>query len=133
MTLTLIGAGERVGLRASLAIAPVRVRGPMRSRAFLSGLHDRLRPPTYLEVGVGRGGSLALARSAAIGIDPDYDLNVELGPETTLFKETSDEYFARPDPLEPIGGGAVSLAFIHGLPPLQYAFRDFINIERHAE
>jgi hypothetical protein len=82
---------------------------------------------------VGRGGSLALARSAAIGIDPDYDLNVELGPETTLFKETSDEYFARPDPLEPIGGRAVSLAFIDGLHLVEYALRDFINIERHAE
>src|SRR5919198_251032 len=124
MTLTLIGAGERVGLRASLAIAPARVPAPMRYRAFLSGLHDRLQPPTYLEVGVGRGGSLALARSAAIGIDPDYDLNVELGPETTLFKEPSDGYSARPDPLEPIGGRAVSLAFIDGLHLVEYALRD---------
>ncbi|HKR98653.1 MAG TPA: class I SAM-dependent methyltransferase [Candidatus Dormibacteraeota bacterium] len=105
----------------------------MRYRPFLSGLHERIEPPTYLEVGVRKGGSLALARSPAIGIDPDIELNIELGPETTLFEETSDEYFARPNPLEPIGGRPVGMAFIDGMHLVEYALRDFINIERHSE
>jgi hypothetical protein len=105
----------------------------MRYRRFLSGLHERLEPPTYLEVGVRRGGSLALARPPAVGIDPDYDLNVELSDRVVLFRETSDEYFSRPDPLQPFDGRPVSLAFIDGMHLAEYALRDFINIERHVD
>jgi hypothetical protein len=104
----------------------------MRYRQFLSGLHDRLEPPAYLEVGVRGGGSLTLARAPAVGIDPDYDLKFELAAGVALFRETSDEYFARPDPLEPLGGRPVSLAFIDGMHLAEYALRDFINIERNA-
>jgi methyltransferase family protein len=105
----------------------------MRYRDFLRGLHERLEPPAYLEVGVRGGGSLALARPPAVGIDPDYDLRFEIAEGVALFRETSDEYFARPDPLEPLGGRPVSLAFIDGMHLAEHALRDFINIERHAD
>jgi hypothetical protein len=104
----------------------------MRYRSFLRGLHERLEPPAYLEVGVRGGGSLTLARPPAVGIDPDYDLRFEISSGVALFRETSDEYFARPDPLEPLGGRPVSLAFIDGMHLAEYALRDFINIERNA-
>jgi hypothetical protein len=104
----------------------------MRYRQFLRQLHERLAPPTYLEVGVRAGRSLELARPPAVGIDPDYDLAVELEPGVELFRETSDDYFSRPDPLAPFGGRPVALAFIDGMHHVEYALRDFINVERNA-
>ena len=107
----------------------------MRYLKFLAGVHAVLAPPTYLEIGVRRGNSLALARARSIGIDPDYDLKPEhlsLGAESALFRETSDDYFARKDPLEPFGGRPISLAFIDGMHLVEFALRDFINVERHA-
>ena len=47
-----------------------------------------------------------------------------------LFRTTSDEYFARPDPLAPLGGLPFDLAFIDGLHLFEFALRDFINAER---
>jgi hypothetical protein len=99
---------------------------------FLDRVHRLLRPPTYLEIGVRHGHSLALARCRSVGIDPAYRLRVPLGADSTLFRERSDEYFARPDPLEPFGGRWISLAFIDGMHLLEYALRDFINVERHT-
>ena len=100
---------------------------------FLQRVHELLEPPAYLEIGVRHGDSLALARGPAIGIDPAYELRVELAPEAVLFRETSDEYFDRPDPLEPFGGRPASLAFIDGMHLVEFALRDFINVERHSE
>jgi hypothetical protein len=102
---------------------------------FLAGVHAVLDPPTYLEVGVRRGNSLALARARSIGIDPDYDLkprHLQLETESALFRETSDDYFARRDPLAPFGGLPITLAFIDGMHLMEFALRDFINVERHA-
>src|SRR4051812_8658286 len=70
---------------------------------FLRGLHQALAPPTYLEVGVRNGRSLALAECRAVGIDPAYNLKATLGPKATLYRETSDEYFDRPEPLKAFG------------------------------
>jgi hypothetical protein len=57
----------------------------------------------------------------------------ELSDRVTLFEETSDAYFERERPLEPLGGAPVSLAFIVGMHLAEYALRDFMNIERHAD
>jgi hypothetical protein len=100
---------------------------------FLAGLHERLAPPTYLEIGVRHGDSLALARGAAIGIDPDFELQVQLREDVMLFRETSDEYFDRGDPLAPFAGRRVALAFIDGMHLAEFVVRDFANVERHAE
>jgi hypothetical protein len=51
---------------------------------------------------------------------------------TALFRETSDEYFDRADPLEPLGGRPVSFAFIDGMHLVEFALRDFINVERNS-
>jgi hypothetical protein len=99
---------------------------------FLAALHERLAPPAYLEIGIRHGDSLALARGRAVGIDPQFELRTELGPEVALFRETSDEYFARKDPLEPFGGEPVALAFIDGMHLAEFVVRDFANVERHS-
>ena len=109
----------------------------MRYLNFLQRVHEVLEPPTYLEIGIRHGDSLALARSASVGVDPAYEIRPELADElpadTALFRETSDEYFDRPDPLAPLGGLPAGLAFIDGLHLVEYALLDFINVERHAQ
>lgn len=95
-------------------------------QSALAQIHARFAPRVYLEVGVRRGHSLRLSRARrSIGIDPEYDPNARaLGAE--LHRMTSDEYFARNAP--PL----VDLAFIDGMHLVEYALRDFINVERHC-
>ncbi|MDN5766687.1 MAG: class I SAM-dependent methyltransferase [Humibacillus sp.] len=96
---------------------------------FLRALHDQLQPRTYVEVGVREGGSLSLSRVPSIGIDPAFSINRELAAPCHVFRTTSDEYFARPQPLAPFGKEPIDLAFIDGMHLSEFALRDFINIE----
>jgi hypothetical protein len=100
---------------------------------FLRGVHEKLEPPTYLEIGVRHGHSLALSRARTVGVDPDYELREEPQIEPALFEQTSDDFFAGPDPLEHFGGQPPALAFIDGMHLAEYALRDFINVERHSD
>jgi hypothetical protein len=95
-------------------------------------VHEVLEPPTYLEIGIRHGDSLTLARAPSVGIDPAYRLRTALPEGTALYRETSDEYFDRPEPLAALGGRPLGLAFIDGMHLVEYALRDFINVERHA-
>jgi hypothetical protein len=97
---------------------------------FLRGLHDAVAPSTYLEIGIRHGDSLALARCAAVGIDPEFTLHAELDPSVSLFTESSDEYFERAQPLKPLGDRPIDLAFIDGMHLAEFALRDFANVER---
>jgi hypothetical protein len=97
---------------------------------FLRRLHEGLEPATYLEIGIRNGDSLALARCRAVGIDPEFELRAELGADTTVFRESSDEYFERHTPLKPLGGRRIDLAFIDGMHLSEFALRDFMNVER---
>ncbi len=99
---------------------------------FLRAAHEVLEPPTYLEIGVRNGASLALARSSSVGIDPAYRLLTVPPPDTKLFRETSDAYFERPDPLVTLAGRPVAFSFIDGMHLSEFALRDFVNVERHA-
>jgi methyltransferase family protein len=99
---------------------------------FLGRVHELLEPPTYLEIGVRHGDSLALARTVSVGIDPEFNLRVELPDSVTLFEEPSDDYFARPEPLAPFGGRPIGLSFIDGLHWSEFALRDFVNVEQHS-
>jgi hypothetical protein len=78
------------------------------------------------------GGSLAQSHCRSIAIDPAFAITVELDADVALFRTTSDEYFARPEPLAPTGGQAIDLAFIDGLHLFEFALRDFIHVEQHA-
>ena len=99
---------------------------------FLARTHERLAPPNYLEIGIRFGNSLELARSPSIGIDPAYELRTKVRDDAVLFRETSDDYFARDDAMEPFGGTPATLSFIDGMHLAEYALRDFVNVERHS-
>jgi hypothetical protein len=99
---------------------------------FLRRSHEVLDPPTYLEIGVRNGDSLALSRSTAVGIDPSYRVLTAPPPDTKLFRQTSDDYFAREQPLLTFEGRPISFSFIDGMHLAEFALRDFVNVERHA-
>ena len=105
---------------------------PIHTHELLAGLHEALSPETYLEIGVAKGQSLSLARAPAIAIDPEPRLKQPVPASIALFEETSDAYFDRPRPLEPLDGRPPSLALIDGMHLVDYVLRDFINVERHA-
>jgi hypothetical protein len=117
---------------------------------FMRALHRAMEPTTYLEIGVNDGRSLALSRVPSIAVDPAFKVTEPLRCDLDLVKATSDEFFATPDPLahfrdrldpataaperpdsrhdEPV----IDLAFIDGMHLLEFALRDFMNVERHA-
>jgi SAM-dependent methyltransferase len=99
---------------------------------FLSRLHARLEPGSYLEIGVRRGASLALAACPAVGVDPFPRLEgVELPSSTRIVQSTSDDFFELH--ADAMTAAPVELAFIDGMHLFEYALRDFMNIERRAE
>jgi hypothetical protein len=97
---------------------------------LLSGLHQTFAPRTYLEIGVNRGHSLGLSRTRTIGIDPDFRIRVDIECDLKLVKATSDDFFARPNPIDWFPAGVIDLAFIDGMHLFEFALRDFINVER---
>ncbi|HEY7052309.1 MAG TPA: class I SAM-dependent methyltransferase [Mycobacterium sp.] len=99
---------------------------------FLRAVHDLIEPETYIEIGVDNGNSMSQSRCLSVGIDPAFAINKELRCDVRLYRTTGDEYFSRPDPLEPTGGRPFDLAFIDGLHLFEFALRDFINVERHC-
>lgn len=120
---------------------------------FLKRLHALARPRNYLEIGVDLGKSLALSRVPSIGVDPSFKITSQLRCDLQLVKATSDDFFARPDPIHHLrsgrnplrnlrrgrpmfshylGGTSVDLAYIDGLHLAEFALRDFMNIERFA-
>ncbi len=98
--------------------------------SVLGQFHAILAPELYLEIGVRNGGSLALARGRAVGVDPAFQITEPLTAETRLLRMTSDEFFGSnaAEVLTP----APDLCFIDGMHLFEYALRDFINIERQA-
>ncbi|MGG7509592.1 class I SAM-dependent methyltransferase [Plantibacter sp. YIM 135249] len=109
----------------------VRFTPPQMTRhQFLEGLHSLIQPRTYLEIGVNDGRSLALSRAKSIGIDPEFGILTELECDLQLARTTSDEFFARADPLRHFGGLPIDLAFIDGMHLAEFAYRDFVNVER---
>lgn len=97
---------------------------------FLEGMHERLRPRTYLEIGVRRGHSLALARCRSIGIDPVLQVDQPISRRARLIEATSDAYFARLGDAKPFGRRPIDFAFVDGMHLCEFALRDFAYIER---
>ena len=97
---------------------------------FLSGLHRVLRPRTYLEIGVAEGFGLELSACTTIGVDPEPRLSRTLPAAFELVRETSDEFFARDDPLRAFAGIPPDLVFIDGMHLAEFALRDLIGVER---
>lgn len=95
----------------------------------LAAIHRRLRPRTYLEIGVFSGRSLALAgpETLAVGIDPKPELTEKLAAGTRVFEETSDCFFAARDLAEVFAGMKLDLVFIDGMHLFEFALRDFAH------
>ena len=112
-------------------LAQLRLPGPHKAE-LLSSIHNWLRPRTYVEVGVAEGHSLLLASpgTRAIGIDPAPAVTRPLPPETTVYSETSDAFFAQRDVRALLGGLPIELGFIDGMHLFEFALRDFMNLER---
>jgi hypothetical protein len=124
------------GFFASMYSSLKHVRRIRRSPYYgvLSRIHGRLKPRTYVEIGVNCGDALMLARKAdiAIGIDPAPTIRVVLPPVARLYKTTSDAFFADYDLKAELGQKPVDLAFIDGMHLFEFALRDFVNIERYC-
>jgi SAM-dependent methyltransferase len=135
-------SGDAVTRSASAvrALAPTTVapgtaeeeatRGAVPYLQVLQTLHETLQPSLYLEIGVRRGHSLALARGAAIGVDPAPELAEALPASTRLFPIASDDFFR--DLAAQEMTAPPDLAFIDGMHLFEYALRDFMHVERLA-
>ena len=125
----------------------------MRRHDFLRELHHRIQPRTYLEIGVNDGRSLALSRAPSIAIDPAFKVTAPIRCDVQLARATSDDFFAREDPIRHLrsgrnplrnmrrgrplfdhwrGGTTLDLTFIDGLHLFEFALRDFMNVERFS-
>lgn len=125
----------------------------MRRHEFLGHLHRLVRPRTYLEIGVANGASLRFSRVPSIAIDPEFRIDVSLQCDLQLARTTSDEFFARPDPIRHLrssrnplrnirrgrplfdhylGGTRLDLAFVDGMHQFDFVLRDFMNVERQS-
>jgi hypothetical protein len=106
----------------------------MNAHEFLRALHHRLAPRTYLEIGVAQGSSLALSRCRSIGVDPAFQVDVQLTAPTSLIRETSEAYFAALERkgLTPFGRLPIDFAYIDGMHHLENVVADFIAIERYS-
>lgn len=102
----------------------------MKRHDFLTGLHARFEPRSYLEIGIRNGRGLALSSTRTIGVDPAYSIKAELACDVRLVRATSDDFFARPDAMSWFPDGTADLSFIDGMHLFEFAFRDFINAER---
>jgi hypothetical protein len=101
----------------------------MTRHELLEGLHKKTRPRTYVEIGIRTGRSMVLSRCRSIGVDPNFKIDNPIHCDVQLIKATSDDFFARDEPLAHFDGVPVDLAFIDGMHLSDFALRDFINIE----
>jgi methyltransferase family protein len=100
---------------------------------FLRRIHEAYQPRSYLEIGVSTGASLGLSRARTIAIDPAFKITSEIRCDVQVVKATSDDFFARADGLTHFPDELIDLAFVDGLHLFEFALRDFINVERHAD
>jgi len=101
---------------------------------WLERFQKKLKPRTYLEIGVESGYSLQFAKepTRSIGIDPDPGIRFTIKSPMKLFALNSDDFFKEYNLTNEFDGLPVSLAFIDGLHEYDQALRDFFNIERHS-
>lgn len=102
---------------------------------WLEWFHKKLKPKTYVEIGVESGYSLQLAQplTRVIGIDPSPKLEHGMRAWTKVFKMESDRFFNEEDLLHELRRKRIRLSFIDGLHHYDQALRDFLNIEFYSK
>jgi hypothetical protein len=125
----------------------------LKRHEFLRELHKVSANRNYLEIGVNDGRSLSLSRVPSVAIDPAFKVVTPLKCDLHLVKATSDAFFARKNPLAHLKSGrhplknirrgrsltgywrgtTLDLSFIDGMHLFEFAFRDFINVEKHSD
>lgn len=100
----------------------------------LARIHEHLKPATYLEIGVDQGCCFEIVRpeTLTLGVDPNPRLRKPVGPRQRVFAQTSDNFFEKCDVVSELGGKTLDLAFIDGMRHLEFALRDFINVEKYC-
>jgi predicted O-methyltransferase YrrM len=98
--------------------------------AVLKDVHESLAPALYLEIGVRKGLSLALADCASVAVDPAPELKKELPASKRLVVATSDDFFE--ESAAEVLTQPPDLVFIDGQHLFEFALRDFMNVERLA-
>ena len=146
-----LAAGDNAGALSlceqTLAVAPLFNRAHViKAKAMMPGLrydqilnrvHWHLKPRSYVEIGVARGGSMTrvAAETRAIGIDPAPRIDRPIPEQAKIYPLESDAFFERYDLFDELGIEFLDVGFIDGLHVFEQTLRDFINLERysHAE
>ena len=120
-------------LPAHLVLAKIALPGPD-YLVHLARLHAVKQPQTYVEIGVFKGESLALASQdcRVIGIDPQPRYNGGSVENLILVQNTSDQFFEEGKAEGLLAGSGFDLAFIDGSHAFAQGLRDFIHLEQYA-
>jgi hypothetical protein len=102
----------------------------MNRHDFLSSVHAVYKPRNYLEIGINDGRGLRRSKTRTIGVDPAFKITAEFECDVQMVKATSDDFFARENPIARFPEGVIDFAFIDGLHIFEFALRDFMNTER---
>jgi Methyltransferase domain len=124
---------SRTHLRAHHMLAGLEFPGEDYFRV-LARIHEHLKPATYLEIGVDQGLSFEIIspETLALGVDPNPRLLKPLAPRQRVFAKTSDDFFEQCDVDSELEGKTLDLAFIDGMHQMEFALRDFINVEKYC-
>jgi hypothetical protein len=101
---------------------------------FLAGLHARVQPRSYLEIGTRKGRSLTVANCASIAVDPTLQVSSNVIGEkpSCLFVQATSDAFFESGLLRRVFSDGVDLAFLDGLHNYEVLLRDFMNTERNC-
>lgn len=120
---------------AHLALARLRWPGP-EHHAVLGWLHELRKPALYLEIGVERGLSLALAQAptVVVGVDPQPigDPLASCRATAALYPMRSAQFLAAPPDGCALHDHGFDLAFVDGDHRFEAVLDDFIALERWA-
>ncbi|MFT6285969.1 MAG: putative O-methyltransferase YrrM [Halieaceae bacterium] len=101
---------------------------------LLKRIHQEYQPKGYLEIGVSKGKSMALANAEThvVGIDPAFQIDAEISAQARLFPIPSDDFFARYNLFDELRYEQLDIVFIDGLHLFEQVLKDFVNVERYA-
>jgi predicted O-methyltransferase YrrM len=121
--------------RVHLALARMRWPGPDYHH-WLAWLHRELRPGLYVEIGVEKGESLALAQppTRVLGVDPAPvgDPLARCAAQAQLYRQSSADFLRAPPSDSGLREQGFDLAFIDGDHRFASVLDDFIGLEALA-